>query len=82
MCFLAPILDSYKTTLFPKLSALTSAEIAVIRLAIRGFTYKEIASALAKSTNTIDNQLRSARAKLRVRNQVELVQACSGLLCR
>jgi DNA-binding CsgD family transcriptional regulator len=37
---------------------------------------------LAKSTNTIDNQLRSARAKLRVRNQVELVQACSGLLCR
>jgi DNA-binding CsgD family transcriptional regulator len=82
MCFLGPILDSYKTTLFPKLSALTSAEIAVIRLAIRGFTYKEIASALAKSTNTIDNQLRSARAKLRVRNQVELVQACSGLLCR
>jgi DNA-binding CsgD family transcriptional regulator len=82
MCFLAPILDSYKTTLFPKLSALTSAEIAVIRLAIRGFTYKEIASALAKSTNTIDNQLRSARAKLRVRNQVELVQACSSLLSR
>jgi DNA-binding CsgD family transcriptional regulator len=82
LCFLGPILDSYSATLTPTSSTLTSAEVAVIRLAIRGFTYKEIASALAKSTNTVDNQLRSARAKLGARNKVELAQAFSSWLNR
>jgi DNA-binding CsgD family transcriptional regulator len=82
LCFLGPILDSYKTAPVPGTSPLTASELAVIRLAIRGFTYKEIANALAKSANTVDNQLRSARKKLGVRNQVELVHACSNLLAR
>jgi len=78
--FLAPILSSYQGMQHTRISELTAAEITVVRLAIRGHSYKEIASALNKSPNTVDNQLRSARAKLGVRNQVELVRACSGWL--
>jgi DNA-binding CsgD family transcriptional regulator len=55
---------------------LSNAEIRVVRLAACGLSYKEVARRLGKSPNTVDNQLRSARAKLNVRNQVELAQAC------
>jgi DNA-binding CsgD family transcriptional regulator len=58
------------------LAQLSMAEISVVRLAACGLTYKEVARRLGKSPNTVDNQLRSARAKLKVRNQVELAQAC------
>jgi DNA-binding CsgD family transcriptional regulator len=58
------------------LAQLSTAEISVVRLAACGLTYKEVARRLGKSPNTVDNQLRSARAKLKVRNQVELAQAC------
>jgi DNA-binding CsgD family transcriptional regulator len=75
--FLAPILDTFEDVRAPRASVLTSAEIAVVELAVRGFTYKEIANALGKATNTVDNQLRSARAKLGARNQVELARAFS-----
>jgi len=57
------------------LAQLSIAEASVVRLAASGLTYKEVARQLRKSPNTVDNQLRSARAKLKVRNQVELVQA-------
>jgi DNA-binding CsgD family transcriptional regulator len=75
--FLAPILGTLEDVWAPRASVLTSAEIAVVELAVRGFTYKEIANALGKATNTVDNQLRSARAKLGARNQVELARAFS-----
>jgi len=58
------------------LARLSVAEVSVVRLAACGLTYKEVARQLGKSPNTVDNQLRSARAKLKVRNQVELVQTC------
>jgi DNA-binding CsgD family transcriptional regulator len=58
------------------LAQLSTAEISVVRLAASGLTYKEVARQLGKSPNTIDNQLRSARAKLKVRNQVELAKFC------
>ena len=58
------------------LAQLSMAEISVVRLAACGLTYKEVARRLGKSPNTVDNQLRSARAKLKVRNQVELARAC------
>jgi DNA-binding CsgD family transcriptional regulator len=58
------------------LAQLSAAEISAVRLAAAGLTYKEVAQRLGKSPNTVDNQLRSARAKLNVRNQVELAQAC------
>jgi DNA-binding CsgD family transcriptional regulator len=79
--FLGPILCAQMRAAKPALPAqLTSAEIAVVRLAAAGLSYKEIARRIGKSRNTIDNQLRSARTKLNVRNQVELVQACQRWL--
>lgn len=58
---------------------LTAAEVEAVRLAAHGLTYAEIAQQLQKSVRTIDNQLRSARAKLGARNQIELVQRSKHL---
>ncbi len=63
-----------------EIGALTAAEGLVARLASEGLSYKAIAQRLRKSPNTVDNQLRSIRAKLRVRNQVELALACDGMM--
>jgi DNA-binding CsgD family transcriptional regulator len=59
---------------------LSEAERRVVRLAAQGLAYKEIAAALHKSPNTVDNQLRHVRTKLGVRNQVELVRACADFI--
>lgn len=80
LSFLAPILTrSHAVAQDGKAARLTQAERAVARLAARGLSYKEIAAALGKSPHTVDNQLRQMRAKLAVRNQVELVRACTAL---
>lgn len=59
---------------------LTEAELSVVRLAVKGLTYKEVGRKLGKSPNTVDNQLRRIRAKLNVTNRVELANACAGWL--
>lgn len=75
--FLSPIIRAQVRSEKPAIvAALSNAEISVVRLAATGLSYKEVARRLGKSPNTVDNQLRSARAKLNVRNQVELAQAC------
>jgi DNA-binding CsgD family transcriptional regulator len=75
--FFSPIVRAQVRLERPSILAqLSMAEISVVRLAACGLTYKEVARRLGKSPNTVDNQLRSARAKLKVRNQVELAQAC------
>jgi DNA-binding CsgD family transcriptional regulator len=43
-------------------------------------SYKEIATELHKSPNTVDNQLRKIRERLGVHNQIELIRACASLL--
>ena len=60
--------------------SLTAAERAVVRLAVLGMSYKEIARELHKSPNTVDNQLRKIREKLGVRNQIELIRPCANFL--
>jgi DNA-binding CsgD family transcriptional regulator len=83
--FLAPIL-AYSLQLSRRLpsirraNALTSAELAAVRLAAKGLTYSEIAATLKKSVRTVDNQLRSAREKLGARNQIDLVRLSSPFL--
>jgi DNA-binding CsgD family transcriptional regulator len=75
--FFSPIVKAQRRLERPLILAqLSAAEISAVRLATTGLTYKEVAQQLGKSPNTVDNQLRSARAKLKVRNQVELAQAC------
>lgn len=75
--FFSPIIRAQVRLEKPSILAqLSMAEISVVRLAACGLTYKEVARRLGKSPNTVDNQLRNARAKLKVRNQVELAQAC------
>jgi DNA-binding CsgD family transcriptional regulator len=77
--FFAPVIFESRLAAAPaKAGLLTDAEKAVVRLAVQGCTYKEIARRLGKSPNTVDNQLRRIRAKLGVHNQVELVRASAG----
>lgn len=56
-------------------SPLTPAERRCVDLQARGLSYIEIARELGKSHRTVDNQLRSARRKLGVRNGLELSRA-------
>lgn len=59
---------------------LTAAEMAVARLVAAGMTDKQVGKMLGKSPSTIDNQLRSIRAKLNVANRTQLANACWTLL--
>lgn len=61
------------------LGRLTPAELAVVRLAVDGLSYKEIARRLDRSFSTIDHQLRSARGKLGASSTARLVHLVSGL---
>lgn len=54
----------------------TSSELAAIRLAANGMSYKRIARELGKSVRTIENQLRNARCTLDAANQAELISKC------
>ena len=56
------------------------AELDAIRLAAAGKSYKEIAAELGKSIRTVEFQLRNARRKTGVCNQVELVRFCEPWL--
>jgi DNA-binding CsgD family transcriptional regulator len=77
--FLAPVLyECRKHGATLPSGILTETEKAVVRLAVAGLTYTDIARRLGKSPNTVDNQLRRIRAKLGVHNQVELVRASIG----
>ena len=54
----------------------SEAELAAIRLAAQGLSYKQIADQLGKSVRTIENQLRNARLVLDAANQAELITRC------
>jgi DNA-binding CsgD family transcriptional regulator len=54
----------------------SAAEKKVIALIARGLSYKAVARELGKSVRTVSNQLTSARAKLGVHNEIDLVRAC------
>lgn len=58
----------------------SKSELEAIRLAAKGMSYKKIADQLGKSVRTIDNQLRNARKRLNVSNQVELIRRCAPWL--
>jgi DNA-binding CsgD family transcriptional regulator len=58
----------------------SESELAAIRLAAQGMSYKQIAGQLNKSIRTIDNQLRHARQRLNVSNQIELIKKCAPWL--
>ena len=58
----------------------TPAELAAVRLAARGLSYKEIASALDKSPRTIEAQLRNAKRRTGAANIVDLVRRCQPWL--
>jgi len=51
----------------------------VVRLAVNGLSYKEIARQLNRSFSTVDHQLRSARSKLGVSSTARLVNLMSSL---
>jgi len=54
----------------------SEAELAVIRLAAAGHSYKVIADRLNKSVRTVENQLRQARQRLQAANISELINKC------
>lgn len=56
------------------LSRLSDAEVAAVRLAAKGMSYREIAASLGKSVNTIDHQLLRARRQVGARNTAQLVR--------
>ncbi|MFK8027342.1 MAG: LuxR C-terminal-related transcriptional regulator [Gammaproteobacteria bacterium] len=58
----------------------SKSELEAIKLAAKGMSYKQIADELGKSVRTIDNQLRDARRRLNVTNQVELIRKCAPWL--
>ena len=58
----------------------SKSELEAIKLAAMGMSYKQIADKLGKSVRTIDNQLRDARKRLNVSNQVELIRKCGPWL--
>ena len=58
----------------------SKSELEAIKLAAMGMSYKQIADKLGKSVRTIDNQLRDARKRLNVSNQVELIRKCAPWL--
>jgi DNA-binding CsgD family transcriptional regulator len=78
--FLSPIVAEIRSRDIASGSFLSAAERAVVQLASLGLSYKEIAAALNKSPNTVDNQLRKVRERFGVRNQIELLRACRNLL--
>jgi DNA-binding CsgD family transcriptional regulator len=79
--FLGPVLHGLRGARRPSpVGPLTETEKDVVRLAILGLSYKEIARRLGKSPNTVDNQLRRIRFKLGVHNQVELVRAAAPVI--
>jgi DNA-binding CsgD family transcriptional regulator len=58
----------------------SKSELEAIKLAAKGMSYKQIADELGKSVRTIDNQLRDARRRLNVKNQVDLIRKCAPWL--
>ncbi|MEM8845273.1 MAG: LuxR C-terminal-related transcriptional regulator [Pseudomonadota bacterium] len=58
----------------------TESELAAIRLAANGLSYKQIATKLSKSIRTVENQFRNARKRLGAKNQIELIKRCDPWL--
>jgi len=61
------------------LDILSPAERIVVRLAVNGLSYKEIARQLNRSFSTVDHQLRSARSKLGVSSTARMINLMSSL---
>lgn len=72
--FLSPLMAASRAACGMEERRFTPAEQAVLRFALQGLSYKEIATRLNKSPNTVDNQLCQLRRKLGARNQVELIR--------
>ena len=70
----------YNPSLHQMFKKPSESELEAIRLAAKGLSYKQIASELNKSVRTIDNQLRNARKRLNVSNQIELIKKCAPWL--
>ena len=78
--FLSPLAFLHRRAAEAEQARPTQGELEVIRLAAQGLSYAEIATHLGKSPSTVNNQLASARQKLGVHNQVELIRACQPWL--
>lgn len=82
--FFAPIagISNYwhNPTLHQMFKKPSKSELEAIKLAAKGMSYKQIADELGKSVRTIDNQLRDARRRLNVKNQVDLIRKCAPWL--
>lgn len=82
--FLGPLAGISNYWFNPKMHTMfskpTDSELAAIRLAANGLTYKQIADKLGKSTRTIENQFRNARSRLNAKNQIDLVKKCQHWL--
>lgn len=82
--FLGPLAGISNYWFNPKMHTMfskpTDSELAAIRLAANGLTYKQIADKLGKSTRTIENQFRNARNRLNAKNQIDLVKKCQHWL--
>lgn len=82
--FLGPLAGISNYWFNPKMHSMFSrpseSELLAIRLAAQGFTYKQIAEKLNKSSRTIENQFRNARKRLSAKNQMELLKKCEPWL--
>ena len=82
--FFAPLAGISNYWHFPSMHQMfkrpSDSELAAIRLAAQGMSYKQIADKLNKSVRTIDNQLRNARKRLNASNQIDLIKKCAPWL--
>ncbi|MGB4812298.1 MAG: LuxR C-terminal-related transcriptional regulator [Methylophilaceae bacterium] len=78
--FLGPVLGIsqhwYKPNKLQSHKKPSTCELAAIRLAAKGLSYKRISNDLGKSVRTIENQLRNARNNLEATNLPELINKC------
>lgn len=58
---------------------LSPAERKILSLLVRGLSYKQIASKVNRSIHTVDHQLRSIRAKLKVNSNIQLCGIFSAI---
>ncbi len=84
---IAPILGTARRWTGPDLgpgeragpAGLTAAEQRVAQFVLAGYSYKEIARRLDRSTSTVDHQLRSMRNKLGVNSTAKLIRELLAL---
>jgi DNA-binding CsgD family transcriptional regulator len=79
--FLSPLAYLHgRSRMVPRRVRPTAAELRVIALVAEGLSYKQVAARLGRSVRTVSNQLTSARERLGVHNERQLVRACRAWL--